>query len=332
MLKQAQLAGITITLVVASTAGGILLWWQSTPQFALLEARKGFVSKERKRFNTYVDVATLTTEFTEELIFAPAEKTPGLTKIQRLIGLGALKSTRTKIDNSLIFQVQNLVGGAANSSSEIATAGSDPVSEPAEDSRPKKFTSLFRRELKKEKERMKNAVLEKMSEYARMHPDDIISRIFSAPRGHRASAVKELLAECGFKGSNFKTYRLERKGHNCVTHLTFHSPRINDLVTVKLEMERVREGVFGRYRIVRLVDFKRTLNDLKYDTDQQIQGLVAYGLHDLNGHTLAGQAKAVLKGLGEHTDDDDDGGEEGRNAAGVKPAPEKLGAARAMRR
>jgi hypothetical protein len=78
---------------------------------------------------------------------------------------------------------------------------------------------------------------------------------------------------------------------------------------VKLEMERLQKGPFGRYRISRLVDFKQTLNHLNYNTDQQIQDLVAYGLQDLNGQTLASKAKEVLKNIGDSAsqlDDDDD--------------------------
>jgi hypothetical protein len=149
-----------------------------------------------------------------------------------------------------------------------------------------------------------------MAEFAKAHPHTIINRIFAAPVGGRANAIKQLLAECGFKGKNFKKYMLENKGSKVIAHLTFMSPRINDLVTVKLEMERLHQGPFGRYRISRLVNFKETLNHLKYDTDEQIQGLVAYGLRDLTGQTVAGQAKEVLKELeasaAKFADDEDD--------------------------
>ncbi len=391
MLKQAQLAGITIVLVVASTAGGAYLWFQSTPQFALVEARKGYLEKESKRFNKYVDVATLTTGFTEEIIFEPAERTPKLTKLQRVIGLGALHAARTAIDNSLIFQIQNLVNkdrqtkalapikpvvdptidnndqdadgvlekkiakanlkASAEPVKEDATTGGDtskatdeqncaelpkqsepmasaePV-KPAEDqkvaqdqtsvtadggkkrrfwpSRPKGFGSLVRMQWQKEKQRLKNATFTRMSEFARAHPNSLINRIFAAPTGRRANAVKEILAECGFRGKNFKKYQLEKKGSKVIAHLTFYSPRIKDLVTVKLELERLKQGPFGRYRISRLVDFKETLNDLDYDTDSQIQGLVAYGLQDLTGQTIAGKAKEVMRAIDASTEDDDD--------------------------
>ncbi|MDZ4836022.1 MAG: hypothetical protein SGJ27_19770 [Candidatus Melainabacteria bacterium] len=360
MLKQAQLAGITIVLVVASTAGGVYLWWQSQPQFALLEARNGYLLRENKRFNKYVDVATLTTGFTEEIIFEPAEKTPNLTKLQRVIGLGALHAARTGIDNSLIFQIQRLVQegrqpkvdssveasvGAAETADQNAandgdgttpdasphetaagTTGSgatesggeakgDKKCESMDDASPgteysadgkkilspktSRFGFLVRQQWRKEKQRLKSATFERMNQFARKHPDTLINRIFAAPTGHRANAVKEILAECGFKGKNFKKYLLEKKGTKVIAHLTFFSPRINDLVTVKLEMERLKQGPFGRYRISRLVDFKKTLTNLNYDTDQQIQGLVAYGLQDLNGMTIAGKAKEVMREIGE---------------------------------
>lgn len=391
MLKQAQLAGITIVLVAASTAGGAYLWFQSTPQFALVEARKGYLEKESKRFNKYVDVATLTTGFTEEIIFEPAERTPKLTKLQRVIGLGALHAARTAIDNSLIFQIQNLVKkdrqtralrpikpvvdptinnndqdadgvlekkiakanlkASPDHDNADATTGGEPAestddrtctelpertdgqtsnqaAKPAQDetdaqeqetdtadggkkrhfwqARPRGFGSLVRMQWKKEKQRLKNATFTRMSEFARAHPNSLINRIFAAPTGGRANAVKEILAECGFRGKNFKKYQLEKKGSKVIAHLTFYSPRIKDLVTVKLELERLRQGPFGRYRISRLVDFKETLNDLDYDTDSQIQGLVAYGLQDLTGQTIAGKAKEVMRAIDASTGDDDD--------------------------
>jgi hypothetical protein len=344
-MKQVQLIGTTIILVAATTAGGAYLWWQSTPQFALLEARNGYLEKNRKKFNKYVDVATLTTGFTEELIFTPAEKTPKLTKLQRVIGLGALHAARTSIDNSLIFQIQKLVNkpevvvttqSGVDETDDAADRPDDAVekvtttaittttstTQPAAKDEPKdsvvvepprrKFTSLLRMAWKKEKARLKNLTFQRMAEFAKAHPDTIINRIFAAPVGGRANAVKNLLAECGFRGKNFKKYRLERKGSKCIAHLTFLSPRINDLVTVKLELERLHEGPFGRYRISRLIDFKRTLSGLNYDTDEQIQGLVAYGLQDLNGQTLADKAKEVFKDIGatasqlEAEDDDND--------------------------
>lgn len=362
-MKQVQLIGTTIILVAATTAGGAYLWWQSTPQFALLEARSGFLEKNRKKFNKYVDVATVTTGFTEELIFAPAEKTPNLTKLQRIVGLGALRAARTSIDNSLIYQIQRLVNkpntavaSAANTGDEedegdirdasdattggatgretgksladgtrttITTtttsvvktadgkAGTNSNDEPKiVHPERKKFSSLLRMAWKREKMRLKNLSFQRMAEFAKAHPDTIINRIFAAPVGGRANAIKQLLAECGFKGSNFKKYLLENKGSKVIAHLTFMSPRINDLVTVKLEMERLHQGPFGRYRISRLVNFKGTLNHLKYDTDDQIQGLVAYGLQDLTGQTVAGKAKEVLKELEESaaqfSDEDDD--------------------------
>jgi len=162
-----------------------------------------------------------------------------------------------------------------------------------------RFGFLVRQQWRKEKQRLKSATFERMNQFARKHPDTLINRIFAAPTGHRANAVKEILAECGFKGKNFKKYLLEKKGTKVIAHLTFFSPRINDLVTVKLEMERLKQGPFGRYRISRLVDFKKTLTNLNYDTDQQIQGLVAYGLQDLNGMTIAGKAKEVMREIGE---------------------------------
>lgn len=362
-MKQVQLIGTTIILVVATTAGGAYLWWQSTPQYALIEARNGFLEKNRKKFNKYVDVATLTTGFTEEIIFEPAEKTPKLTKLQRVVGLGALRAARNSIDNSLIFQIQKLVNKPKPLTTAHAAESTDDDDDTTDDTtivtttnvktrttttlsggiadgaknesgfvekdrgdgekgtgsagagtvgaEPKRFTSLIRMAWKREKARLKDASFQRMAEFAKAHPHTLINRIFAAPVGGRANAVKQILAECGFKGGNFKKYQLERKGSKCIAHLTFHSPRINDLVTVTLELEKLPEGPFGRYRISRLVDFKRTLNHLKYNTDDQIQGLVAYGLQELNGQTLAGKAKEVLRGLDQsaskvEADDDDD--------------------------
>lgn len=388
MLKQAQLAGITIVLVVASTAGGVYFWWQSTPQFALVEARKGYLQKESQRFNKYVDVATLTTGFTEEIIFEPAERTANLSKLQRIIGLGALHAARTGIDNSLIFQVQNLVRkdrqkaiapikpvidptqetcdqaadgvlekkialaspngqGKTSANDSGATSGANGNATASGDNRdainakdgstadggerkgfwrarPKGFGSLVRMQWRKEKQRLKNATFDRMSEFARNHPNTLVNRIFAAPVGGRANAVKEILAECGFKGSNFKKYQLEKKGTKVIAHLTFYSPRIKDLVTVKLELERLKQGPFGRYRISRLVDFKRTLTDLNYDTDAQIQGLVAYGLQDLNGQTIAGKAKEVMRAIDASIgDDDEDGNDDDDSTSRLEPVSDK---------
>lgn len=308
MLKQAQLIGTTCLLLVCTTAGAVYLWWQSTPQFALIEARRGYLDKESRKFNRFVDVASLTTAFTEEIVFEPAERTPNLTKLQRVVGLGALHAARTKIDNSLIFQIQRLVRKESPKSMvprdddddgkvKIATDTTDDVTLKSAHKKAK-FSNIIRQEWKKEKERLKKATMDRMREFATLHPDTLINRIFCAPVGQRATAVKEILAECGFKSKNFRSYALEKKGTKFVATLTFLSPRINNLVNVKLELERLREGPFGRYRISRLVSFKQTLNHLNYDTDKQMQELVTYGLQDLNGQTLASKAKEVIKNIG----------------------------------
>ncbi|MBX9666642.1 MAG: hypothetical protein K2X93_03440 [Candidatus Obscuribacterales bacterium] len=307
MLKQAQLIGTTCLLLVCTTAGAVYLWWQSTPQYALIEARRGYLDKDKHKFNRFVDVASLTTAFTEEIIFEPAERTPNLTKLQRVVGLAAIHGSRTKIDNSLIFQIQRLVRTESPKSEHCREDNNEDkakiASDTTDDATPSvgkkpKFSSIIRQQWKKEKERLKKATIDRMREFALSRPDTLISRIFCAPVGHRATAVKEILAECGFLSKNFRSYALEKKGSKFIATLTFLSPRINNLVTVKLELERLREGPFGRYRIARLVNFKQTLNHLKYDTDKQMQDLVTYGLQDLNGQTLASKAKEVIRNIG----------------------------------
>ncbi len=307
MLKQAQLIGTTCLLLVCTTAGSVYLWWQSTPQYALIEARRAYLDKDKRKFNRFVDVASLTTAFTEEIIFEPAERTPNLTKLQRVVGLGALHEVRTKMDNSLIFQIQRLVRKEDPTCEQYRDDDNDNRTRLSDDTtddgnrnfrRKAKFSSIIRQEWKKEKERLKKATMDRMREFATHHPETLINRIFCAPVGHRASAVKEILAECGFIAKNFRTYAFEKRGTKFIATLTFLSPRINNLVNVKLELERLREGPFGRYRIARLVNFKQTLNNLNYDTDKQMQDLVTYGLQDLNGQTLASKAKEVIKNIG----------------------------------
>ncbi len=301
MHKQLSLFVLSLIIVGASLAGVVFLWWQSTPQYCLLEVRRAYREKDQDDFNKYVDVANLVSSFSEEVLFNPAEKTPGLTKVQRMIGLSALEATRLKIDNSLIFQVQRLVkekdqDNLTSSNTDSGTAD-DGVryAEPP----PQKMTNVISQEWQKEKKRIKDHVYQRMLDFAGRCPEKIIYRVLAAPTGTRATAVKDIIAECGLVGKNFKRYKLEYIGPKVVAHLYFMSPRVNKEISLRLELERVREGPLGSYRVSRLIAFKDTLKELGYHTDEEVQSLLAYGLADLNKETLTSAAKTLIKNVGQ---------------------------------
>lgn len=299
MQKQLLLFVISIVLVVASLAAVVYLWWQSTPQYALLQVRRAYREKDQDAFNKYVDVANLATSFSEEIIFGPAERTPGLTKLQRFIGLGTLKSTRLKIDNSLIYQIQRLVKdnqpSQISNDDQLSTTDSGDLKYAPQP--PPKLGHIISEEWQKEKKRLKEQVLQRMLEFARRTPEKIVHRIFAAPTGTRATAVKEIIAECGLTKDNFRSYNLEHIGPKAVAYLNFFSPRVKKIVAVKIELDRMRDGPLGSYRISRLVAPKDTLNELGFNTDEEVQSMLAYGLQDLNKDTLATSAKTVIKNI-----------------------------------
>jgi hypothetical protein len=269
-----------------------------------MQAAQGLFGHDPRKFNRFVDVVSLVSRFTEEVIHEPADKTPNLTKVQRTFGLGAMKSARTVIDNKLICQLQNIV--------KYDSTRPELAREPQEEddtkavvvngSGPKSFARALMEELKEEKTRFKEATLRKMLDYSYEHPKLVVSKILIASLTREKGGIKAILHDYGFKKANYKGHSLKRAGKDYICSLKFFSPKINDLVVVDVRLERPFNDQFGPYQITGFVNIKRSFQDLGEDTDRQIQGLMAYSFDGLTKESIAQVAKSVIKEVGEKID------------------------------
>lgn len=267
-----------------------------------MQAAQGLFGHDPSKFNRCVDVATLVSRFTEDVLHEPADKTPNLTKVQKTFGLGALKSARTVIDNKLIWQLQNIVKyDATRPALAPGSNEDDDESKLLIVSRagPKSFARALMEELKVEKTRLKEATLQKMLDYSYEHPKLVVSKILIASLTREKGGIKAILNDYGFKKANYKGHTLKRAGKDYICSLKFFSPHINDIVIVDLRLERPFNDQFGPYQITSFVDIKRSFKTLGEDTDGQIQGLVAYSLDGLTKDSIAQVAKAVIREVGE---------------------------------
>lgn len=266
-----------------------------------MQAAQGLFGHDPSKFNKFVDVATLVSRFTEDVIHEPSDKTPNLTKVQRTVGLGAVKSARTFIDNKLICQLQNIVK-YDSTRPELAREPQEDGDEKAvvvNGSGPKSFARALMDKLKEEKTRFKEATLRKMLDYSYEHPKLVVSKILIASLTREKGGIKAILNDYGFKKANYKGHALKRVGKDYICSLKFFSPKINDLVVVDVRLERPFYDQFGPYQITGFVNIKRSFLTLGEDTDKQIQGLVAYSFDGLTKESIAQVAKDVIRDVGE---------------------------------
>lgn len=302
-------------MLIVPIAWGAMYWWRSTPEYCVMQAAQGLFGHDPSKFNRCVDVATLVSRFTEDVLHEPADKTPNLTKVQKTFGLGALKSARTVIDNKLICQLQNIVKYDATRPA-LAPESDEEYEESklliVSNAGPKSFARALMEELKVEKTRLKEATLQKMLDYSYEHPKLVVSKILIASLTREKGGIKAILNDYGFKKANFKGHSLKRVGKDYICSLKFFSPHINDIVIVDMRLERPFNDQFGPYQITSFVDIKRSFKTLGEDTDGQIQGLVAYSLDGLTKDSIAQVAKAVIREVGERIEN-----------SGEKPTDEK---------
>lgn len=289
-------------MLIVPIAWGAIFWWHSTPEYCVMQAAQGLFGHDPRKFNRFVDVVSVVSGFTEEIIHEPADKTPSLTKVQKTFGLGALKSARTVIDNKIVFQLQNIV--------KYDESRPTLAREPQEDDKavvvnacgPKSFARALMEELKEEKTRFKEATLRKMLDYSYAHPKLVVSKILIASLTREKGGVKAILNDYGFKKANYKGHTLKRIGRDYICSLKFFSPHINDFVIVDMRLERPFYDQFGPYQITSFVNIKRSFKTLGEDTDGQIQGLIAYSFDGITKDSIAQAAKDVIRDVGQKID------------------------------
>lgn len=302
-MRQARLLSFSFILMLGYLG---YLWWTTTPYHALREVRRSLAMHDQKAFNKYVDVAGIVTTFTDEIIFEPAKTTENLTKFQRVVGLGALGMARIPINNSMIFQIQKWVQGRQGRKNDrkgkdnktVDTPNSDIGSDfdeddddSVEDEREEaleaieetpSFKQVLSKEIKFEVDRLKNSSLDKMVEYARLHPDTLVNRIFVSPRGKRRNSFRRILGHYGFRRKNIKKVEINQAGDRYICILHFENPDSGLDIPVHFELRREGKDLLEHYRIKRILKVKETFALLGEDTDKQVQGLVSHGLEGLS--------------------------------------------------
>ena len=302
-MKQGRLLSFSFILMLGYLG---YLWWTTTPYHALREVRRSLAMHDQKAFNKYVDVAGIVTTFTDEIIFEPAKTTENLTKFQRVVGLGALGMARIPINNSMIFQIQKWVQGRQgrknrgkdsapkvneNKNENEHENDIDDDEDLVEDEREEalealeeapSFKQVLSKEIKFEVDRLKNSSLDKMVEYARLHPDTLVNRIFVSPRGKRRNSFRRILGHYGFRRKNIKKVEINQAGDRYICILHFENPDSGLDIPVHFELRREGKDLLEHYRIKRILKVKETFALLGEDTDKQVQGLVSHGLEGLS--------------------------------------------------
>lgn len=311
-MKQARLLSFSFIMMLGYLG---YLWWTTTPYHALREIRRSLNMHDQKAFNKYVDVAGIVTTFTDEIIFEPAKNTKDLTKFQRVVGLGALGMARIPINNTMIFQIQKWVQGRPGRKNSGKGEGKNTVGtgppgaadqnqnqikdedenenddDLIEDEREEaldaieeapSFKKVLTTEIKFEVDRLKNASLDKMVDYARLHPDTLVNRIFVSPRGKRRNSFRKILGHYGFRRKNIKQVEINRAGDRYICILHFQNPDSGLDVPIHFELRREGGDLLDHYRVKRILKVKETFALMGEDTDKQVHGLVSHGLQGLS--------------------------------------------------
>lgn len=308
--KSKQRKAVWLTIIVGLLVTGALgvagyTWWTTTPYHALRQIRIAIKTHDPKTFNRFVDVAQLVTTFTQETIFSPAETTPNLTGFQKAIGLGAFRMAKVPIDNALIFQIQKWIArkpdAETNSKDDLEeTAISDGDQKMVTADSPP-ITAVLKEELKNEKARLKQAVYQKMVAYARTQPDTLVHRIFVAPEGKNRNTVRKIFRDYGFQARNIKKVKIEMVGEKCLCTLDFYCPISESVAPVTFELTRDNTSPLSVFRITRLIKAKQTFASAGENIDEQVHGLVTYGLADVSLGKVFQQTKSLYKRIQEKT-------------------------------
>ncbi|MBI1271672.1 hypothetical protein GC174_14690 [bacterium] len=328
-MKQGRLLSFSFIMMLGYLG---YLWWTTTPYHALREIRRSLNMHDQKAFNKYVDVAGIVTTFTDEIIFEPAKNTKDLTKFQRVVGLGALGMARIPINNSMIFQIQKWVQGRpgrknsgqgeekSKAMDTVATVPAVPGDQNQnqnqnenenaddddliEDDREEaleaieeapSFKKALTSEIKFEVDKLKNASLDKMVDYARMHPDTLVNRIFVFPRGKKRNSFRKILAHYGFRRKNIKQVEINQAGDRYVCILHFVNPDSGLDVPIHFELRREGSDLLDHYRVKRILKVKETFALLGEDTDKQVHGLVSHGLQGLSFQSAVEETRDFFK-------------------------------------
>lgn len=282
------------------------IWWCTTPYHALREIRRAIKMHDQETFNKYVDVAGVVTNFTEDVIYKPAEKTKDLGKFQRIVGIGALEMTKTSINNSLIFKIQKWVAHGPGEEKLEPRKVCPKKLEPENNQVDKaiqeieegpSIATVLTEEIKFEKEKLKQKALDRMTEYAEKNPDTLVNKIFVSPSTEKGLSFRRILRHYGFIKKNLKKVDIKMQGEKCICTLFYYCPITEKSVPVYFELTKEPDGQFTLFRVQKIIKLKETFGNIGEDTDKQVQGLVKYGLKDITFQSALKETKNFFKRL-----------------------------------
>ena len=160
---------------------------------------------------------------------------------------------------------------------------------------PKSFVKILKDELKIESEKLKEETYERMVEYARKYPNTLVNRIFVSHRPKRRNSFRKILRNYGFRSKNIKDVEIKNLAEKCICILHFDSPKTKSTVPVYFELTRGKNGNLTHYRITKIIKVKETFIKLGENSDEQVQGLVSYGLRGLTFKEALSDTKDFLK-------------------------------------
>lgn len=305
--------GFLVLAVITGVIG--VFWYLTSPYYTLQEIGVSLQNRDSEKFYRLVDVQTIITSLTSEIISEPALKTPRLSGFQMTIVTSAIGLGKESIDRAFVNRIDRyfnpsirscvpsdlqIVPPDANSNHDsmgliaeqnteeytLADNGGESIGQ---------FAKELGRELTGETAQLKRQVYQRMIHHAENHRDTFIGAIFAAPT--RGLPMQEMCDQYGFdlkqiKGLTFGGSDTEQTGT-----VTFYSPKVKRNVSLYFDLTRPGGDMFVPWQIRKFRDLRLTFLDLGEDTDSQVQEMIAYSVAGMTQQNVFKETGGVLKRL-----------------------------------
>lgn len=331
-MKAAILGFLGISLLVAVIG---VFWWLTSPYYTLQVIGESLKDRDAQRFSKCVDVRTIITTLTSEIIYEPALKTPRLSSFQMTVVNSAIGIGKDSIDRALINRLAMYFRPSIRSYSkpinDLASIDNVPskykcdeqnrheyeeqrcadreayaLVENADEHRGYmladntgvaigQFAKELGRELTGETSQLKQQVYQRMIHHAEAHRDTLIGAIFAAPT--RGMPAQAMLEQYGLEWKQIKSLTFGGSDTEQTGTLVFYSPKVGHNVSLWIDLVRPSGDMFGLWQIRKFRDLRQTFLDLGEDTDRQVQDMVAYSVEGMTQQNVFKETGNVLKRL-----------------------------------
>ncbi len=296
-------------LIFALLVGAIgTFWYLTSPYYTLQLIGTALSDRDSQRFYRHVDVPTIVTNLTSEIIYEPAMKTPRLSQFQRTIVNGSIGVGKDTIDRALINRIDRFFHPSIRSNvphgdNQYIELCSDDAEYPdgytLVDTTGESigaFAKELGKELTGESAELKRQVYQRMIYYAETHRDTLIGAIFAAPT--KGMPMQQMCENYGFELKEIRSLTFGGSDTEQTGTLVFYSPKVRKNVALLVDLVRPGGDMFAPWQIRKFRDLRQTFLDLGEDTDRQVQDMVAYSVEGMTQQNVFRETGNVLKRLG----------------------------------